>query len=60
MNNELKLWTMLGFKKEVKDYVFQINNNERNVLFNAPHMPNMISLSLTLKIFRDHVKIFRK
>ena len=40
---------------EVKGYVFKY----RKVLFNTPHVPNMIALYLTVKN-RDHVKIFLK
>ena len=43
---------------EVEGNVFQINDNNRKVLFNIPHVPNMIALCLTIKN-RGDVNIFR-
>ena len=37
------------FKKEVKCHMFQINDNNRKVLFNTQHVPIMIALSLMVK-----------
>ena len=34
---------------EVKGHVFQINDNNRNVLFHIARVPNMIAPSLTIK-----------
>ena len=43
---------------EVKGYVFQINDNNRKVLFKTPHVPNMIDLSLTVKKLGAILKFF--
>ena len=36
-------------KRRSKVTCLKINDNNRKVLFNTPHMPNMIALSITVK-----------
>ena len=45
---------------EIKGHVFQINDNNRKVLFNTPHVPNMITLSLTIKELGAMLKFFER
>ena len=44
--------------KKIKGQVFQINDNNRKVLFNKSQMTNMIALSLTIKKLGAVLKFF--
>ena len=43
---------------EVKGLMFQIND-DRKVMFNTPHLQNMITLSLTINKLGSMLKFFK-